>query len=112
MVKAAHEAARLSDSYSMWEVVSGAPGGTFLLLVARKSLAELDSGDVIHSPAYLTALGGEPAQKKMAANLASAVVSSEQNNFRFLPQQSIPPAEWVTADPKFWTRKPVAKKVP
>jgi hypothetical protein len=112
MIKAAHEAARLSDSYRIWEVASGAPAGTFLLMVARQTLAELDSGDVVHGPAYLEKLGGEAAQKKMAANQASAVISSETNNFRFLPQQSIPPAEWVTADPKYWGRKPAPKKVP
>jgi hypothetical protein len=112
MIKAAHEAAHQSDSFRIWEVVTGAPAGTYLQMVARKSLAELDSGDVIHGPAYQAALGGEVAQKKMAANQASAVASSEQNTFRFLPQQSVPPAEWVTADPKFWARKPVAKKTP
>ena len=48
----------------------------------------------------------------MNANQASAVVSSEQNTFRFLPQQSVAPAEWVAADPKYWTRKAAAKKLP
>jgi hypothetical protein len=112
MIKAAHEAAHQSDSYRIWEVVTGAPAGTYLQMVARKSLAELDSGDVIHGPAYSTALGGDAAQKKMAANSATAVVSTEQNTFRFLPQQSVPPAEWVAADPKFWTRKAASKKNP
>jgi hypothetical protein len=112
MIKAAHEAARQSDSFRIWEVVTGAPAGTYLQFVARKSLAEIDSGAVIHGPAYLAALGGETAQKKMAANSASSVISTEQNTFRFLPQQSVPPAEWVTADPKYWTRTAAPKKNP
>jgi hypothetical protein len=112
MIKAAHEAAHLSDSFRIWEVVTGAPAGTYLQIVARKSLAEIDSGSVIHNAGYMTALGGETAQKKMAANSASAVISTEQNTFRFLPQQSVPPAEWVTADPKFWTRHTTPKKNP
>lgn len=112
MIKAAHEAARMSDGFSLWEVRTGAPLGTFYAIVARKSLAELDSGAMTHGAAYQAALGGAEAQKKMQANTASAVISSESNNFAFVPSQSLPPAEWIAADPGFWKRTPVVKKAP
>lgn len=113
MVKAAHESAKLKDGYSIWRVASGAPAGTYYLFVARKSLAEIDEGATIHGDAYQTALGGAEGQKKLDAMAASAIISSEVDVFAFAPQQSIPPPEWVKADPKFWTHKPVAavKKV-
>ena len=113
LVKAAHEAAHLTDHYSMWEVTSGAPAGTFYLLVPRKSLAELDSGAVIHGPAYIAALGGDSGQKKLAALTSSAVISSQTDHFEFTPSQSDPPPAWITANPGFWKPKaPAAKKKP
>lgn len=110
IVKAAHESAKLTDSFSLWRAAAGAPAGTYFLFVARKSLSEIDEGAAIHGPAYQTALGGEDGQKKLDALAASAIVSSQVDLFSFSPQQSIPPAEWVKADPGFWARKPAPIK--
>lgn len=112
MVKAAHEAAKLSDNYSMWQAAAGAPAGTYFIFVPRKSLAEIDQGASSHGAAYEAALGGPEAQKKMAANAAAAIISSQTDLFAFAPQQSNAPAEWVTADPGFWKLKAPAKKTP
>jgi len=104
MIKAAHEAAKLADGFSIWEVTSGAPAGTFFQFVPRKTLAELDSGATIHGQAYTAALGGDTGQKKLAALAASAIISSETDQLEFTPSQSVPPAAWVTANPKMWKR--------
>ena len=112
MVKAAHEAAKLTDRYSVWEVTSGAPAGTFYQFVLRKTLAELDSGATIHGPAYTAALGGDEGQKKLAALTSSAVISSETDVLEFTPSQSVPPASWVTANPKMWKRSAPAAAAP
>jgi hypothetical protein len=112
MIKTAHEAAHLTDQFSVWESTSGAPGGTFYTFAARKTLAELDSAATIHGAAYLAALGGEEGQKKLAALNASAIISQEIDHFEFTPSQSVPPDEWVTANPGFWKRKAPAKKTP
>lgn len=112
MVKAAHESAKLTDRYSMWQAAAGAPTGTYFLIVARKSLGEIDEGAAIHGEAYLAALGGPEAQKKMATNAAAAIISSQTDNFAFAPQQSIAPPEWVTADPGYWKLKPATRKTP
>lgn len=111
MVKAAHEAGHLSDSYTIWQAAGGAPAGTFYIIAAHRTLAELDSGAIIHNDAYRTALGGPDAQKKMNENSATSIISSEANNFMFEPSQSIPPAAWVAADPKYWKPAPTAKRV-
>jgi hypothetical protein len=112
LAKAAHEAAHLTDHYSIWESTSGAPGSTFYQFTARKTLAELDSTATIHGAAYLAALGGDEGQKKLAALQASAVISQEVDHFEFVPSQSVPPDEWVTANPDMWKRKAMAGKAP
>jgi hypothetical protein len=109
-IKAAHESAKVKDSFSIWRAASGAPVGTYYQFVARKTLGELDEMAALHGAAYQAALGGVDGQKKLDAIAASAIVSSEVDVFAFAPQQSMPPAEWVTADPKFWARKPVVVK--
>jgi uncharacterized protein YbdZ (MbtH family) len=112
MIKAAHENAKLSDKYSIWQASAGAPAGTYFLFVARKSLAEIDQGATIHGAAYQAALGGPEGQKKMAANSAAAIIGSQTDHFAFSPQQSNVPAEWVTADPGYWKLKAPARKTP
>ncbi len=110
MVKAAHESAKLTDSFTLWRVNSGAPAGTYYQFVARKSFGEIDEAAAMHGPAYQAALGGADGQKKLDALAASAIISSQVDHFAFAPQQSIPPADWVKADPGFWARKPPAVK--
>ncbi len=113
MVKAAHEAAHLTDSFSIWEVTAGAPAGTFLTIVARRSLAELDSAGMIHNAAYNTALGGAEGQKKLNALQANAIASQETDHFEFTPSQSVAPEEWIASDPGFWKPKAMpARKTP
>jgi hypothetical protein len=111
MIKAAHEKASLSDGFVIYEVTSGAPAGTFLTFVARKSLAEIDQGAQIHGAAYLAALGGDSAQKKLAALASSGTITAETNQFAFSPAMSYPAKETVAADPAFWTPKPAMAAV-
>lgn len=112
ITKAAHEAAKLTDRFSVWQAAQGAPTGTYFIFVARRTIAELDEAATIHGPAYIAALGGAEGQNKMNANAAAAVVGSENNIFAFAPMQSIPPTEWVTADPGYWKRKPAPRPAP
>lgn len=110
VIKAAHESVKAGDKFSIWQAASGAPAGTYFVFVARKSLAELDQDPAIHGPAYVAALGDSTARSKLSANTSAAVISSQTDLFSFAPQQSYPPAEWVTADPGYWKRKPAPKK--
>ena len=112
--KAAHEKAGLTDQYTVYQVTAGAPAPTFYQFVARKTLAEIDSGGTVHGPAYTAALGGELGQAKLAALTASAVISQQTDHFEFTPAQSVAPDAWVTANPAVWKPKPptVEKKKP
>ena len=89
--------------------------GTYYMFVSRKSLAEIDEGAGLHtSAAYVAALGGPEGQKKLDALTSNAIASQQTDLFEFKPGQSVPPEEWIKANPKMWQRKPavVIKKTP
>lgn len=52
--KEAHEKARVDEHFALYQVLSGAPGGTFLLFVPRKSLGEIDADRDLHGKASRT----------------------------------------------------------
>lgn len=108
LINEAHVKAALVEKWVIYEVSSGAPSGTFYIFIARPSLAEIDQAATIHGPAYVTALGGEEGQKKVAALIGSAVISQQTDHFAFTPSQSVPPPEWVTSNPGFWKPKAMA----
>ena len=110
IIKAAHEKAKLTDHFTVWRAAAGVPTGTYYTFVARRSLAEIDEGAAMHGAAYQAALGGVEGQQKLDALAASAIISSETDHFAFAPQQSMPPPEWIKADPGFWARKPMPVK--
>lgn len=107
MIKAAHETSKAKDGFAIYQVMGGAANGSFLIFAAKASLAELDADP--HGPAYVAALGGSDAQKKLAA-LASAYTATNIGNlFRVDPQTSVLDKSWYDADP-FW--KPKAPAAP
>jgi hypothetical protein len=101
-VKQAHETAKVADSYSIYEAVAGAPGGTFFMFVPRKSLAELDDVAKVHGPDYIAALGGEEGRKKLAAAAGNFLNGSQTDLYAFSPSQSIVSAAWAKQDPTYW----------
>jgi hypothetical protein len=110
-IKAAHEKAKLSDGYAIYQVTSGMPGGTYYLFSARKSLAELDDNTKTHSdPAYQAALGPDWV-KRNDALVQGYMASTESDIFAMSPAMSSAPAEWIKAD-AYWKPKAPAKKAP
>jgi hypothetical protein len=111
-VKTAHEKAGLPDGAAIYQVTAGAPAGTYLVLVARASLEELDRSDAIHGDAYRQALGGEAGQKRLAELQSSALLSTESNHFAFSPAMSYASPQMIAGDPAFWSPKPAAAMKP
>lgn len=110
-LKAAHEKAKLSDGYSVYQVTSGMPGGTYYIFAGRKSLTELDDNAKTHNdPAYLAALGADWT-KRNAALVQGFQASTDVNIFAMNPAMSSAPKEWIAADP-YWKPKAPAKKAP
>jgi hypothetical protein len=111
IVKAAHETARVADSYSVYEATAGAPAGTFFVFAARRSMSEIDNAEALHGPAYVAALGGEEGRKRSAAAAANYLVGGQTDHYAFLPKQSMVSAEWAKSDPSYWTvRMPATTK--
>ena len=110
-IKAAHEKAKLPDSFAIYQVVDGMPTGTYYLLAGRKSLAELDNAAKIHAdPAYVAALGPDWT-KRNEALVAGYVTSAQTDLFAVNPGMSSVPKEWIAAD-SYWKPKAPAKKAP
>lgn len=113
MIKAAHEKAGLTDYYSVFQVVSGMRGPTFLILIPMKSLAEEDAAPGLHtSDAYRAAMGGDLARARMAELTSAAILDNESTIFAFSPKMSLPAPEYVAANPDFWAPKVAAAPAP
>jgi len=117
LVNAARDKASTDEHQAVFQIVAGAPRGTYLVFTPIKSAAQFDEGP---NQAYQDALGDEGRQK--LADLANkAIVSSEDTIFAFSPKMSNPAAGMVAADPAYWKPKlltakkegpPVAMKAP
>ena len=112
IVKAAHEKLGLKDNHSVYQVMSGYPTVTFLIITPYRTLADLESALDTHGKAYDDALG-EDGQKKLRELASSSINGADTLYFEVDPKMSFPSKETVAADPDFWAPKPVpaAKKV-
>jgi len=93
-----------------YQVVSGAPDGTFLLLAPMESLKSLDEEPKRIQALVQTVPNGPQTVREYYETFAG----NESILFAINPQMSYVPKEWVTASPDFWTPKPVpaATKAP
>ena len=101
-----------SLSWSSYEVVAGAPAGTYLVFSSFPSWEGVDANDA----AWASAMSGASAHLEAAGKLAKeAIMSSEVRYFTVNPRISLVPKEMAAADP-FWATKPapapVRKAVP
>jgi hypothetical protein len=85
-----------------YQVVSGAPNGTYLLLEPMTSLKSLDEEPQRRRALRQALASGDPER-----NMAASIASSESILFAISPQMSYVPKEWIATDPSFWTPKPV-----
>jgi hypothetical protein len=105
IVTAAHEKANMDEHWAMYQVVSGAPAGTYLLFLPMKSMAQMDAYAEIHGKPYQDALG-EENQKKVRELASTAVMTVESTLFAFNPKMSYVSKEFAAGDPDFWMTKP------
>jgi hypothetical protein len=93
-----------SASWRTYEVVAGAPGGTFLVFSSFGAFAEFDKAST----------EGEATWKGLTADERTALqkfssdgtVNTVTNRYRLDPVQSYVPAETRQKDPAFWNPKP------
>jgi len=109
VLKEAHEKAKLDERWAVYEVISGAPGGTFLVFQPMKSLAEMDAYREMHGKAFQDAMG-EDNRARMRELTREAVASQTSQVFQLNPRMSAAAKEFVAGDPEFWTVKPAEAK--
>lgn len=102
---AKHFAAAAGTGVTGWrsyEVVAGAPGGTYLVMASYPSWAAVDANEA----AWAKAAAGGAAHFQAATKLsAEAVMSTETRYFSINPRMSLVPKELSASDP-FWAVKP------
>jgi len=96
-------------SWRTYEVVAGAPDGTFLFFSSVASFGDFDKA---RGEGEATWKGLTYEERSANEKLFSdGTVSSWSNRFRLDPRQSYVPAETRQKDPSFWMPKPPAKAV-
>lgn len=112
---AAREKAGLDEHTAVYQVLSGAPAGTFLILGTWRSMSEADDGvkgNAARNQKLTAALGGESvvaARRKMTSELVAQAVTTLYAIDR---ATSRPRPEFVAADPDFWKPKEMPKPAP
>jgi hypothetical protein len=108
MVKNGYEKAVPDAHWGVFAQYYGGDGGTYLVLISRKSLSEVDKG-FLDNKQFQAAMG-EDGLKKLDELVAATIESSHHNLFAFNPRMSYAADEWIKADPEFW--KPKAAPAP
>jgi hypothetical protein len=107
IVKAAHEKTSLKFNYSVYQVISGMPAGTFFIMSYGKTLADFDAATDIHGQAYRDAVGDD-GRKKLNDLAASGTIGTDSMIFAVDPRMSNPDKATIDSDPAFWAPKPAA----
>lgn len=106
----AFEKMKSERPYVFYQVVMGAPEGTYLLFAPMKSLKEVDE-EFANQGAFMQAMG-EENMKNLMKGAGDVFLSMESNVYAFNPNMSNVSKEFAAADPKFWTPKPAVAKRP
>lgn len=107
MAKELHEKAKVDEHFAIYQVVSGAPAGTFLMFRPLKSMAEMDVDP--HDKAYQDAVG-EGGRARIRDLQHEALLSANAQIFAFNPKMSYVSKEFAAPDPDYWTPKPPPAK--
>ncbi|HET7294064.1 MAG TPA: hypothetical protein VFM88_16680 [Vicinamibacteria bacterium] len=96
-----------NSSWRAYQVVAGAPDGTYLFFSSVKSFGEFDRAKEEGDATWMGLSYDERNAVQKA--FADGAVTSWSNRFRLDPVQSYVPMETRQKDPAFWMPKPAAK---
>lgn len=109
IVNAAHEKANIDEHWAVYQVVGGAPSGTYLVFLPFRDMAVVDEAPKVHGQAYRDAVGDE-GRKKLRELSSAAIIVTESNTYSISPKMSYVSETTMAADPEFWKpRAQVAK---
>ena len=104
----ANEKANNDVPFLCYQVVAGAPNGTYLFFSAMESLKTMDETPA-RQKAMMEAMGSENFAQ-FSKGTGDVFQFMDENLFAVNPRMSYAPKEMEDADPAFWKPKPVAKK--
>ena len=103
VINVARQKAKVDNLHvAVFQVLSGAPGGTYLIFRPLKSLAELDDPIAMRVRAAM----GDDMRKDADKAVSEAVLSSEISTYAFAPSMSYLEKDFMAGDPAFWQPKP------
>jgi hypothetical protein len=105
LVKAAYEKVP-GVHWAVYEAMFGQEDATYLVIIPRKSLAELDEVSE-QDKQFVAAMGGD-GMKRLGELEHSAIEFTQNNLFQISPSMSYPRDEWVKSNPDFWKPKAAA----
>jgi hypothetical protein len=98
LVRTTYQKAGSEDNYAVFQVLTGAPDGTYLVFSPMEALAEFGP-DQRKQKAFYDALGeSEPRLRQL---ISESLLSSETTLFAFNPGMSNAPPQFAEIDP-FW----------
>jgi len=100
--------AKLNEPVLMYDVIAGAPTGTYLLVFPMASLTSMDEQPA-REKAMVEAIGTENFQRLMKGS-GDVFVSMETTIFAVSPEMSYVPKEIEDEDPGFWKPKATGSK--
>lgn len=109
MLNVARQKAKVDSLHlAVFQVISGAPGGTYMAFRPMKSLAELDERVATKVRAAMS-----DDMKKDADKLSGdAIMSSETSTYWMTPSMSYVEKDFAATDPSFWNPKPAMMAKP
>ncbi len=107
LVKAAYETSESDQPLVIYQVVSGAPGPSYLFFAPMASLKSMDDAPA-RGKAMREALGEDNAAKALKTS-AEVTAASESFLFACNPRLSYVSKEFADTDPDFWIPKPPPK---
>ncbi len=102
--RARYDTINLDRPEICYQVVSGAPSGTFIFVTPMNSLKSMDEG-LARTPAYAEAIrdANATAGRKIASETE---IGHESLIFRLDPSISYVADDFAAEDPAFWSPKP------
>jgi hypothetical protein len=107
LVKEAYEKSASDQPLIIYQVISGAPGPSYLFLAPMASLKTMDDAPA-RGKAMREALGEDNAAKALKTS-AEVTAASESFLFSLNPRLSYVSKEFAAIDPDFWIPKPPPK---
>lgn len=109
MVNVARQKAKIDNLHiAVYQVISGAPGGTYMYFRPLKTLGEFDENLGMKMRAAMS----DDMKKDVDKTVADAVLSSETTTYWMTPAMSYVQKDFAAGDPAFWNPKPAMMPKP